>query len=155
MHSCYFKIRISLHIDYIFLLKSAFIVKNTYKTRENVSHICRVYKKIIERLGTSLAVQWLRLCVSHCRGCKFDPWSWNYDPTCWIAKTNPPPMNPQYGLKIQKLPSSLTYTPSPLSHHRFQKTSLWIRNGWESPSHNEELLKILQLTALLSALPLR
>ena len=35
------------------------------------------------QLGTSLAVQWLRL---QCRVHRFDPWSGNWDPTCCTAK---------------------------------------------------------------------
>ena len=31
-------------------------------------------------LGTSLVVQWLRLCFN-CRAHRFDPWLGNYDPT--------------------------------------------------------------------------
>ena len=35
--------------------------------------------------GSSLAVQWLRLCASNAGGTGFDPWSGNQDPTCPVA----------------------------------------------------------------------
>ena len=38
-----------------------------------------------EKLGTSLVIQWLRLCFQ-CRGQGFNPWSANWVPKCLVAK---------------------------------------------------------------------
>ena len=40
-------------------------------------------------LGTSLAVQWLRLCIPNAGGIGFNPWLGNENPACCRAKENP------------------------------------------------------------------
>ena len=68
------------------------------KKRKRLSSLRGSHKKMAEenegsksrkndkQTGTSLVVQWLRLCLQ-CRGRGFNPWIGNKDPTCLKAKT--------------------------------------------------------------------
>ena len=48
-------------------------------------------------VGTSLEVQWLRLCF-HCRGCRFDPWLGTKTPHApWPKKKKNSQTNSMHG----------------------------------------------------------